>query len=307
MGTTTSSQAMPAPTPAAFSRFAVSADLAVLTLGMMFMFSFTIWDLFYNGDAALWAKGEFSHGPIMLGLATYLLFTRWREYKGDMSVKANDRRAAWTLIILSSAMFVVGRSLSIIYSEITAFIPMLMGVILLFGGRHLLSALKFPVFFYIFMVPMPGFLTDPFSQFIKMRVTETVTDLMWAAGYPISHTGVIISVGQYQLLVADACAGMRTLFMLEAMGIFYLNVIKHSSWLRNVALACLILPISFTANVIRVIVLTLLTFHFGDEVGQGFLHGFAGIVLFAAAMLLTMGLDAMLRSAAAMLERRRAL
>ena len=30
---------------------------------------------------------------------------------------------------------------------------------------------------------------------------------------------------------------MRTLFMLEAMGIFYLNVFRHSSWVRNVGLA----------------------------------------------------------------------
>ena len=42
---------------------------------------------------------------------------------------------------------------------------------------------------------------------------------------------------------------------------------------RNVALAVLIVPISFTANVIRVIVLTLITYHFGDEAGQGFFMG----------------------------------
>jgi exosortase/archaeosortase family protein len=108
----------------------------------------------------------------------------------------------------------------------------------------------------------------------------------------------VLNIGPYQLLVADACAGMRTLFMLEAMGIFYLNVVRHSSWLRNVGLAMLVVPISFTANTIRVIVLTLITYHFGDEAGQGFLHGFAGIVLFASAMLLMMGLDTLFRAIA---------
>ncbi|MGC4062606.1 MAG: archaeosortase/exosortase family protein [Aquabacterium sp.] len=292
-------------TPSSNSMLPLPTDLLVLVAGMVGMFSFTVWDLMFNGDAALWAKGEFSHGPIMLALATYLLVIRWREFDGPLNVNAADRVYAWALIVLASGMFIVGRALSIIYSEVTAFIPMLMGVILLTGGRHLLYALKFPVFFYIFMVPMPGFITDPFSHFIKMKVTVVVAELLWDAGYPISHTGVILSIGPYQLLVADACAGMRTLFMLEAMGIFYLNVIKYSSWLRNVALACLILPISFSANVIRVIVLALLTYHFGDDVGQGFLHGFAGIVLFAAAMLLTMGLDAMLRSASKMLSQKK--
>jgi len=95
--------------------------------------------------------------------------------------------------------------------------------------------------------------------------------------------------------VADACAGMRTLFMLEAMGIFYLNVARYSSLLRNVTLGLLIVPISFTANMLRVIFLALLTYHFGDEVGQGYLHGFAGIVLFVIALILIISLDGLLR------------
>ncbi len=280
-------------------------DVVALLLGLAICFSFTAWDLLYNGDAALWTKEEFSHGPIMMALATYILAIRWRDYKGTVVAKQSDQIAAWALIVLGSFMVVAGRSLSVIYAEVAAFIPMLMCIVLMAGGRHLLFALKFPIFFYVFMVPLPGFMTDPFSHFIKLRVTEAVAELMWQAGYPISHTGVILTIGPYQLLVADACAGMRALFMLEAMGIFYLNVIKHSSWLRNIALACLILPISFSANVIRVIVLALLTYHYGDEVGQGFLHGFAGIVLFAVAMVLTMGLDTFLRWLAAILERKK--
>ena len=60
-------------------------------------------------------------------------------------------------------------------------------------------------------------------------------------------------------------------------------------------LAILIVPISFTANVFRVMVLTLITYHFGDEAGQGFLHGFAGMVLFLSALLLIMGVDSLLQ------------
>ena len=44
-------------------------------------------------------------------------------------------------------------------------------------------------------------------------------------------------------------------------------------------------------------VLTLITYHFGDEAGQGFLHGFAGMVLFLSALILIMGVDSLLRVA----------
>ena len=50
----------------------------------------------------------------------------------------------------------------------------------------------------------------------------------------------------------------------------------------------------FLANVIRVMVLAVVTFHFGDAAGQGFLHSFAGIVLFLTALTLIAILDRVL-------------
>jgi len=117
-----------------------------------------------------------------------------------------------------------------------------------------------------------------------------------AVQYPISRTGVTLRIGQYMLLVADACAGLHTLLTLEALGLLYLNVVRRDSAIRNIGLAILIVPISFTANVIRVITLTLVTYHLGDAAGQGFLHGFAGMVLFISALLLIIGFDTVLQT-----------
>lgn len=130
---------------------------------------------------------------------------------------------------------------------------------------------------------------------MKMAVSYFAEAILFAAGYPIARSGVILQIGQYQLLVADACAGLHTLFTLEAMGLLYLNLVQHSSAVRNIVLALLIIPISFVSNVVRVIVLTLVTYHLGDEAGQGFLHGFAGMVLFLSGLLLIIVADSLLR------------
>jgi len=45
-----------------------------------------------------------------------------------------------------------------------------------------------------------------------------------------------------------------------------------------------------------VIILVLVTYYLGDEAGQGFIHGFAGMVLFSVALVLTYGLDRLLAS-----------
>ncbi|HNP26521.1 MAG TPA: archaeosortase/exosortase family protein, partial [Nitrosomonas sp.] len=130
---------------------------------------------------------------------------------------------------------------------------------------------------------------------MKMAVSYVAEHILFWFDYPIARNGVILQIGQYQLLVADACAGLQTLLTLEALGLFYLNLIQHTSISRNVMLAILIVPISFTANVIRVIVLTLITYHYGDAAGQGFMHGFAGMVLFISALILILSVDSFLQ------------
>jgi exosortase/archaeosortase family protein len=84
------------------------------------------------------------------------------------------------------------------------------------------------------------------------------------------------------------------MFTLEALGLLYMNMMNYTSVKRNLTLATLVIPIAFCANVIRVIVLVLVTNHFGDEVGQGFVHGFAGMLLFGVALTLMIAVDGVL-------------
>jgi exosortase/archaeosortase family protein len=69
---------------------------------------------------------------------------------------------------------------------------------------------------------------------------------------------------------------------------------NYTSRTRNALLATMIIPISFASNVTRVITLVLLTYYFGDEVGQGFAHKFSGMVLFSVALVLTYCFDLLL-------------
>jgi exosortase/archaeosortase family protein len=52
-----------------------------------------------------------------------------------------------------------------------------------------------------------------------------------------------------------------------------------------------ILPVAILANFVRVLLLILITDFFGDAWAQGFLHGFAGMVMFAVALLSIFGID----------------
>ena len=71
-------------------------------------------------------------------------------------------------------------------------------------------------------------------------------------------------------------------------------IMARKSVAHNAIMLAAILPIAFAANIIRVITLVLVTYHLGDETGQGFLHGAAGMVLMLAALFLFFALDGLL-------------
>ena len=134
--------------------------------------------------------------------------------------------------------------------------------------KHCMRRRRIGTFFMLFMVPLPSEVVDLVTMPMKMAVSYVAEHVLYAVGYPIGRNGVVLQIGQYMLLVADACAGLHTLLTLEALGLLYLNLVRRDSAFRNIALAILIVPISFTANVIRVMALSLITYHFGNEAGQ---------------------------------------
>lgn len=242
----------------------------------------------------LWATEEQAHGPIMLALAIWLIFRKWPAMM-ERSEGKPVSAAGWAVLVIALLFYVIGRSQQIVLFELGSFIMVLAAVLLLKRGSTALKVMWFPLFFMLFMIPLPGTIVAALTMPMKMAVSYVTANILYWADYPIARNGVILQIGQYQLLVADACAGLQTLLTLESLGLLYMNVVRHTSVLRNVVLAILIVPISFTANVIRVITLTLITYYFGDEAGQGFLHGFAGMVLFFSALLLILAVDAMLQ------------
>ena len=277
---------------AAIEHFNDNSGLWLLFAGLAMMFVPTLWSLFVvNG---LWTDDEHSHGPIILCISLWLLWKRWSEIP-NVSSFAPSPILAWVCFVIAAILYIPGRALDIIYFETGAFVWALAGIILMAGGTQLINKLKFPLFFMLFMIPLPNTLVAPITMAMKLAVSAVTVSILSWADLPVARNGVIIYLGQYQLLVADACAGMRTLFMLEALGILYLNLVHYQSLLRNIVLPILIIPISFMANVIRVIVLALITYYWGNAAGQGFLHGFAGMVLFVVGLFLMLGTDSLLR------------
>jgi exosortase B len=265
-----------------------SAPWFLLLAGWAAMYGPTYWDL----AGTIWRTDEQFHGTIILVVIAWLLWDNRLRVVAEPPAPRN--LAGVALLAFGLLLYVLGRSQDILYFEVGSQIPVLAGALLFLHGSSAVRALWFPLLFFVFMVPLPGVLVDTLTGPLKQLVSVIAENVLHTADYPIARTGVMLSIGPYELLVADACSGLRSMFSLAATGLLYMYLMARKSWLHNLIMAASILPIAFAANIVRVIVLVLITYHFGDEAGQGFLHGSAGMLLIIAALLFFFLLDAVL-------------
>ena len=247
---------------------------------------------FYVLSTTLWQTDDHGHGPIILAVLLWLFWNERRFLVGPGKGKGAAVGAA--LLILPLLIYVVGRSQDINVLQLGVLPLILIAILVAMRDWGSVRALWFPLLFTVFLIPFPNVFIDAVTGPLKQNVSAVAEHALHAAGYPIARSGVMLTIGQYQLLVADACSGLNSMFSLSALGLLYLYLVRRPSVLHNALIVASILPIAFAANVVRVLVLILVTYHFGDAAGQGFLHGAAGMVLVIAALILILAMDGVL-------------
>jgi exosortase B len=245
------------------------------------------WD-FSNGART---DGMQGHELAIFAASAFLLYRRRKEL-AELQYTAAPL-SAFLLFAAGLALYVFGRAFDLRIA-LASLVVILASVLLLFRGFAGVRTGWFALVFPLFALPLPFEFVLAATGPMKIGVSSVATQVLSWFGYPVGRSGVVMTIGQYQLLVTEACAGLQTMFTLEAMGLLYASLVNHPSAWRNGLLALLIVPIAFLANVIRVIVLALITYYHGDAAGQGFLHGLSGVVLFLTALVLVILTDGLL-------------
>jgi len=242
-----------------------------------------------------WQTEQEGHGPLIIAGAL------WLTWQAREKLKTADVSPApilgWSVLLTGLALMFLARTQGVLTFEALSIIPTIIGCILLSAGWPTLRILAFPIGFLFFAVPMPDWVIDTVTIPLKVLISDTVTEVLYAAGYPVAQNGVMIMIGTYQLLVKDACSGMNSIFALSAIGVFYAYAFRWESKIRSLLLLAAIIPITIVANFLRVLALVLIAYHGGVDRLEGFLHDFTGIGLFVVALALLFLFDVFLGAA----------
>ncbi len=230
-----------------------------------------------------WSTDQGAHGPLVLAIGVWLLSREWPAARSV--ARPGSPVLAVALLAVLLPFYVFARVTSTVELEAAAMCAILLTAGLATVGGPVLRRLWFPLIFLLFAFPPPDTLYALLTQPLKIAVSGWAVTLLGALGYPVAGSGVSIQIGQYEMLVAAACAGMNSLISLTALGLFY-SYIRHSAnWRYMLLLVLCILPVAVLANLVRVLLLLLVTYHFGEAAGQGFVHEAAGMTMFVTALL----------------------
>lgn len=239
-----------------------------------------------------WTIERNAHGPLILAA---ILFAFWKHREQLPLIMIRPRPVFGGMVFGTGLLlYILGRSQDILIFEVGSQIPVLAGLFLILMGGEAVRKFWFPILFILFLIPIPGVLVDFLTVPLKHYVSIVVDDLLYWFGYPIARDGVVMTIGPYQMLIADACSGLNSMYSLSALGVLYIYLRGHAGWLQNSVLILSVLPVALLANIGRVILLIMVTYYYGDAAGRGFVHDFSGISEVVLALSVLLMLDALL-------------
>ena len=266
----------------------------------------------YTMDAGEWAFGYFVPPAVLI-----LLWVTRDRYAGLTP------RSSWLgLAVIALACFIYfgGYKANEKYVGYASGQVMVAGLVLWFLGWEyfkkgfwlwVLFGLTWPLIFLIEPVsyPLRKLMTVLTAGFLELIGEDIIRDGTRIVSAP---TDQLAAGERFDLGVAAACSGLRSLFALGMVSLLYGYLVLEKGWQRFL-LAASAVPFAVFGNLVRMILLYFGTITLGKEVAIGKDHfnpsGYhigAGIMVFIVALACMMGLVAVMKGGMKSLRRRKA-
>lgn len=262
-------------TPALRNPLLVTAALALLIL---LLFAPTIYEL----TVFWWNSEEYNYGLLIPPIAIYILYQQKSEI-----LESACGGSLWAITGLTTALlFYLAAILADIESvKRYAMIVSLASLALAIGGWPLLKRSLFALLLLLFALPLPYLLGSILTTKMQLLSSDIGVMLIRIMGLPVFQDGNVINMSGFQMLVAEACSGLRYLYPLMAIALI-ISYFYRASFASKVAIFLLAIPITIGMNSLRIAITGVLIKHFGKAAAEGFLHDFEGWLVFFVAFVL---------------------
>jgi exosortase A len=212
----------------------------------------------------------------------------WLVWQRLPQLRALEPVAWWPGLLLVSAGaggWLLGQAGGVALARHAGLVLMLQGCTIACLGGAVSRGLAFPIAYAIFLIPA-GEEMVPAMQRLTAEMTMTLLGL---TGVPAHIEGVFISIANGYFEVAEACAGVKFLIAMVALGALVANLCFRS-WHRRAAFMAAAVAVPILANVVRAWATIFVASRTSSEFASGMDHVIYGWVFFAVVIALTLAL-----------------
>lgn len=263
------------------SEFSLRQYLPRLVLGCLVLLPALVWAYW---PTLVWmeqqwrTEPDYSHGYLVLPLAALIAYNRRDIFPGLRP------RISWIgmgLLLIAIAMRFGGRMAYMDFLDGWSLLPWAAGVMWMLAGPRAVRWALPAILFLFLLVPLPYQAESLLSWKLQGVATQASTALLRILGQPAVSEGHTIWLGESQLMVEEACSGLRIFVGVGALAFFWAAVARRS-WIDSVVILAAALPLAILANVFRVTAMGFFSTWFdGPVLNQ--IHDWVGIAMIGVA------------------------
>lgn len=275
-----------APTPAHSS-----LRVILLSLVLLAVLTMLYWSIMRDLGIQWWDDDNYNHGFLIPVFSGFLM---WRERHRLRAIEPAGSLLGLPVLVGGIALLVLGDVGAENFLMRSSLLVILAGLILFLAGRESLRAVRFPLSYLLFMIPLPGIVFYAVTFPLQRLAAEQAAWALDVLGVPVLLDGNVIHLSQISLGVTEACSGIRSLISLLAGAAAWAYLMLPAGWLAVLFVAAAV-PITILANAARVVATGLIGQWFGVEYASGFFHEFAGWVVYIFAFVSLLGVYALIQ------------
>lgn len=194
-------------------------------------------------------------------------------------------------LLFGLIVFIAGQLYPVILLEIWGLFIMASGLVMSLAPREYIKSAVFIGIAGTVLVVMGRIAPYMLSSELAKGLASVSSHILSSTFFPVTSNGVTLYFGPYSAEVAHACSGMNSIFSLLALSVIYLREGVHRKLWHIIILIALVIPVAVFTNLLRVMILVLITWYFGNRYAQGIYHDLTGIVVFVLALVFLAAVD----------------
>lgn len=244
----------------------------------------TAFGLFYY-DTFSWLVGSwinneyYSHGFLVPIISGYII---WSLRKELATIEKKQSQTGLAILAVGILLQGIGVLWTIRFISGISLLVTVYGVILYLFGWEFMKKISFPLFFLVFMIPLPFVdIIAPPIQTLSAVGSSMMSNIL---GIPVVRDGLVLTIPTGSFEVGLPCSGLNSIISLLTIAVLY-SFILDGRMLMKFAIIISSIPLAIAGNIMRITSMLAIANKYGQNIAMNYFHDVSSLILFCVVLI----------------------